>query len=72
MDAAIRREDDLASVNHDVAKIDLWEQACFGEDEIPAEAKATKENQEDALCERIFGSSFCIARAPTACARAPR
>lgn len=53
--AAIRHEEDLASVDHDVAKIDHWEQASFDEDAIRTEVKAAKKRYEDALREQIFG-----------------
>lgn len=53
--AAIRREEALASVDHNVAKIDLWEQAHFDEDAIRARVKDAKNHYEDALREEIFG-----------------
>jgi hypothetical protein len=53
--AAIKHEEDLASVNHDVAKIDLWEQAHFDEDAIRSKVKAAKKRYEDALRENIYG-----------------
>jgi hypothetical protein len=53
--AAIKREEDLASVDHDVAKIDLWEQASFDEDAIRTRVKEAKKRYEDALREQIFG-----------------
>lgn len=53
--AAIKHEEDLASVDHDVAKIDLWEQASFAEDEIRSRVKEAKKAYEDALREQIFG-----------------
>ncbi len=53
--AAIKHEEDLASVDHDVAKIDLWEQAHFDEDETRNQVKAAKKRYEDALREQIFG-----------------
>ena len=53
--AAIKREEDLASVDHDVAKIDLWEQASFDEDAIRTRVKEAKKRYEDALRKQIFG-----------------
>jgi hypothetical protein len=53
--AAIKHEEDLASVGHDVAKIDLWEQASFDEDAIRTKVKDAKKRYEDALREQIFG-----------------
>jgi len=41
--AAIRKEEALASVNHDVAEVDAWEQAHFEEDDIRNTVKAAKE-----------------------------
>jgi hypothetical protein len=53
--AAIRKEEALASVNHEVAEIDQWEKAHFEEDEIRGTVKAAKEKYEDALREKFFG-----------------
>jgi len=53
--AAIRREEALAAVDHDVAKIDLWEQAHDDEDAIRSKVKDAKKLYEDALREEIFG-----------------
>ena len=53
--AAIRKEEALASVNHDIADVDQWEQAHFDEDEIRITVKAAKEKYEDALREKFFG-----------------
>lgn len=52
---AIRKEEALASVNHDVAEVDRWEAAHFEEDEIREKVKAAKEKYEDALREKFFG-----------------
>jgi hypothetical protein len=40
--AAIREEEDLASVNHSVAEVDRWESAHFREEELRNKAKAAK------------------------------
>lgn len=53
--AAIKHEEDLASVDHDVAKIDLWEQAHFDEDAVRSRVKTAKKRYEDALREIIYG-----------------
>ena len=47
--AAIREEERLASVNHTVAEVDLWEAAHFREDEFRSKVKAAKREYEDAL-----------------------
>lgn len=53
--AAIRKEEALASVNHDVAEVDKWEQAHFDEDKVRSKVKDAKEAYEDALREKFFG-----------------
>ena len=53
--AAIKREEDLASVNHTVAEVDKWEAAHFREDEIRNKVKKAKGLYEDALREKFFG-----------------
>lgn len=53
--AAIKHEEELASVDHDVAKIDLWEQAAFDEEDLRNRVKTTKKRYEDALREQIYG-----------------
>jgi hypothetical protein len=53
--AAIRKEEALASVNHDIAEVDRWEAAHFKEDEIRSRVKEAKEKYEDALREKFFG-----------------
>jgi hypothetical protein len=53
--AAIRKEEALASVNHDVAEVDSWEAAHFKEDELRGKVKDAKEKYEDALREKFFG-----------------
>jgi hypothetical protein len=52
--AAIRHEEDLASVNHDLAEVDKWELAGDAEEELRAAAKLAKKNYEDALREEFF------------------
>ena len=47
--AAIREEEALASVAHNIAEIDRWEAAHFREDEIRQQVKAAKKAYEDAL-----------------------
>jgi hypothetical protein len=53
--AAIKQEEDLASVNHTVAEVDKWEAAHFKEDEIRSKVKKAKKLCEDALREKLFG-----------------
>lgn len=53
--AAIRNEEALASVNHDVADVDNWEQAHFEEDELRKTVKEAKAKYEDALRKKFFG-----------------
>ena len=52
--AAIRHEEDLASVEHSVADLDAWEDACLKEADARNLAKETKQRYEDALRERFF------------------
>jgi hypothetical protein len=53
--AAIRKEEELASVNHDVAEVDKWEAAHFAEDGMRSTVKEAKAKYEDALREKFFG-----------------
>jgi predicted nucleotidyltransferase len=53
--SAIREEEALASVNHSVAEVDLWENAGFQEDEKRKVVKELKTKYEDALREKFFG-----------------
>ncbi len=53
--SAIRKEEALASVNHSVAEVDLWENAGFEEDEMRKVVKELKTKYEDALREKFFG-----------------
>ena len=52
--AAIRHEEELASVNHSVAEVDKWEQAHFEEDEARNQVMAAKKQYENALREKFF------------------
>jgi hypothetical protein len=52
--AAIRQEEQLASVDHSEAKIDTWEAAGFAEEEARDKAVAAKRAYEDALREEFF------------------
>jgi len=52
--AAIRHEEALASVNHNVAEVDQWEAADDGEEEARSKVKAAKKRYEDALREKFF------------------
>jgi hypothetical protein len=53
--AAIRKEEALASVAHDIADVDQWEQAHFDEDEMRSAVKDAKAKYEDALRAKFFG-----------------
>jgi hypothetical protein len=53
--SAIHKEEALASVNHSVAEVDLWENAGFEEDEKRKVVKELKTKYEDALREKFFG-----------------
>ena len=53
--AAIRKEEALASVTHDVAEVDRWEQAHFEEDGMRSAVKDAKAKYEDALRAKFFG-----------------
>lgn len=52
--AAIRQEEQLASMNHTVAEVDRWETADSAEEEARNRANAAKEAYEDALREKFF------------------
>ena len=52
--AAIRKEEALASTNHDVAEIDTWEEAGDREDEARGKAKSAKKDYEAALRQEFF------------------
>jgi hypothetical protein len=52
---AIRLEEQLASVNHSVADIDLWENAHFLPEAARSKAEAAKAAYEAALRTRFFG-----------------
>lgn len=53
--AAIRQEEELASVNHDVADVDKWEAAHSREEDLRNNVLAAKKRYEDALREEFFG-----------------
>jgi hypothetical protein len=52
--AAIRHEEELASVEHSVADLDAWEAACLTETDLRAKAKQAKQEYEDELREKFF------------------
>jgi hypothetical protein len=54
---AIRAEEALASADHSVAEVDLWEQAAFTEDALRAKVKAAKKKYEAALRLKFFNFS---------------
>jgi hypothetical protein len=51
---AIRKEEDLASMNHSLAQVDQWEQAHFNEEAARKRAKAAKAHYEAALRKKFF------------------
>jgi len=51
---AIRQEEALASVNHDVADVDKWEAAHFREEDLRNNVLAAKKRYENALREEFF------------------
>ncbi len=53
--AAIKREEELASVNHSIAEVDKRQRAHFKPDEIRSNVKAAKKQCEDTLGEKFFG-----------------
>lgn len=53
--AAIRQEEALASVNHDVAEVDKWQAAHLREEDLRNNVQAAKKRYEDALREEFFG-----------------
>ena len=53
--SAIRHEEALASVSHDVAEVDKWEAAHFREEDLRNSVLAAKRRYEDALREELFG-----------------
>ena len=53
--AAIREEEALASVHHNLAEVDAWEAAHFREEEARDKAKAAKAEYEDELRQVFFG-----------------
>ena len=58
--AAVRAEEQLASVPHRVAQIDTWENAHFLAEEFRCKAEAAKARYEDALRLRFFTSDPSI------------
>jgi len=52
--AAIHTEEELASVIHNEAELDKWEEADFEEEEARKKAKIAKKNYESALREKFF------------------
>jgi len=52
--AAIREEEALATADHAVKAVDIWENAGFREEEARGKAKAAKSAYEDALRQVLF------------------
>lgn len=52
---AIRAEESMATADHSVPAVDLWEHAGFDEEEAREKAKAARREYEDALRKADFG-----------------
>jgi hypothetical protein len=52
--AAIRREENLATPDHTVPAVDVWEHAGFDEEEARDNAKGARQAYEDALRKADF------------------
>jgi len=52
---AIRREENLATSDHTVPAVDVWEHAGFDEEEARDKAKDARQAYEDALRKVDFG-----------------
>jgi hypothetical protein len=52
---AIRREENLATPDHTVPAVDVWEHAGFDEEEARDKAKDARQAYEDALRKVDFG-----------------
>ena len=52
--AAIRHEEELASVDHTIAEVDEWENAGFQEEAARKQAKAAKKLYEGALRQEFY------------------
>jgi hypothetical protein len=53
--SAIRAEEALASVIHEVTQVDKWEEAHFAAEELRAKAEAAKKQYEAKLRHHFFG-----------------
>ena len=51
----IQHEEDLASVEHSVADLDAWENACFAEEDARKKTQGAKKVYEDGLRSEFFG-----------------
>lgn len=51
---AVREEEALALVNHELADVDAWERAGMQEQVLRQRAKTAKKSYEDALREKFF------------------
>jgi len=52
--AAIRAEEDLATPDHTVHAVDVWENAGFTEEEARTRAKTAKQEYENALRQVLY------------------
>lgn len=53
--AAIRKEEELASVHPSLAQVDTWEHAHFAEEDARDKAQQAKKDYEGALRQGLFG-----------------
>ena len=52
--SAIKQEAALASVNHEIADVDKWEQAHFNEEEVRAKVKEAKKTIRRRSTRKVF------------------
>jgi hypothetical protein len=57
--AAIRKEEALASVNHDIAEVDQWEAAHFAEMNCAAKSRTPRKNTKTRCVKNSSGSRLC-------------
>lgn len=53
--AAIREEENLASADHSIIAMELWDAACFKEQDARQKAMEAKEQYKDALRQINYG-----------------
>jgi hypothetical protein len=52
--AAIREEEDLATPDHSLTAVEVWEKANFKEEDARARAKSARQEYEDALRQVLY------------------